>query len=84
MKIGGEYKLNQIGPRQWHRFARKARVDADVLITQLTAMAKQLPDEVNAARKRSREAGLKEEIIERLATQLIARAAECQRILGRG
>jgi serine/threonine-protein kinase HipA len=84
MKIGGEYKLKQIGFRHWQKFARETRVDADAVLSQLTAMAKQLPDEVNAARKRSREAGLKEGIIERLATQLIERAAECQRILGRG
>jgi serine/threonine-protein kinase HipA len=84
MKIGGEYKLKQIGLRHWQKFARETRVDVDALLSQLTGMAKQLPDEVNAARKRSREAGLKEGIIERLAMQLIERAAECQRILGLG
>ena len=84
MKIGGEYKLKQIGLRHWQKFARETRVDADALLSQLTEMAKQLPDEVNAARKRSCEAGLREGMIERLATQLIERAAECQRILGRG
>ncbi len=84
MKIGGEYKLKQIGLRHWQKFARETRVDADALLSQLTAMAKQLPDEVNVARKRSREAGLKERMIERLATQLIERAVECQRILRRG
>jgi serine/threonine-protein kinase HipA len=44
-------------------------------------MAKQLPDEVNAARTRAREEGLDEAIIERLATQLIERAGECGRSL---
>ena len=32
MKIGGEYKLTQIGLRQWQKFARKARVNPDGLI----------------------------------------------------
>jgi hypothetical protein len=28
MKIGGEYRLEQIGIRQWHRLARELRIDA--------------------------------------------------------
>ena len=81
MKIGGEYKLSLIGLRQWQKFAREVRVEADELIELLVSMAKQLPDEVNAARARAREEGLDEAIIERLATQLIERAGECERVL---
>jgi serine/threonine-protein kinase HipA len=83
MKIGGEYRLKQIGLRHWEKFARKAQINADALTARLVSMAKQLPDEVNAARKRAQEDGLKEVmVIERLAAQLIDRAAECQRLLG--
>ena len=82
MKIGGEYKLDQIGLRQWQKFAREMRVEADELVELLVSMAKQLPDEVNAARARAREEGLDDAIIERMATQLVQRANECQRRLG--
>jgi serine/threonine-protein kinase HipA len=82
MKVGGEYKLNLIGLRQWQKFGRETRVEADELVELLASMAKQLPDEVNAARARAREEGLDEAIIERLATQLVQRAGECQRVLG--
>jgi len=81
MKIGGEYKLSLIGLRQWQKFAREVRVEADELVELLASMAKQLPDEVNTARTRAREEGLDEAIIERLATQLIERAGECGRSL---
>jgi serine/threonine-protein kinase HipA len=81
MKIGGEYKLSHIGPRQWQKFAREMRMDAEELVEVLVWMAKQLPDEVNAARARAREEGLKEAVIGRLAAQLVKRAGECQRIL---
>jgi serine/threonine-protein kinase HipA len=81
MKIGGEYKLTQIGLREWQKFAREVKVDADELLDRLMAMAKQLPDEVSAARTRAREEGLKSVIIERLATQLVARAGECRRLI---
>ena len=81
MKIGDEYKISQIGLRQWQKFAREVRVEADELVELLVSMAKQLPDEVNTARARAREEGLDEAIIERLATQLIERAGECERVL---
>jgi serine/threonine-protein kinase HipA len=82
MKVGGEYKLSLIGLRQWQKFGRETRVAADELVELLASMARQLPDEVNAARARAREEGLDEAIIERLATQLVQRAGECQRLLG--
>jgi serine/threonine-protein kinase HipA len=82
MKIGGEYRLSHIGLRQWRKFAREARVDPEPMIARLAAMARQLPDEVNAARVRARGQGLVAPIIERLAAKLIERAAECQRQLG--
>ena len=81
MKIGGEYKLSHIGLRQWQKFAREMRMEADELVELLVSMAKQIPDEVNAARARAREEGLKKAIVERLATQLIERAGQCQRSL---
>ncbi len=81
MKIGGEYNLKEIGFRHWQKFARETRVNSDALIARLSSMAKQLPDELTAARKRTSEQGLKGAIVARLATQLIERAAECQRIL---
>jgi serine/threonine-protein kinase HipA len=82
MKIGGEYKLSQIGLRQWQKFASEVRLDPEELIARLIAMAKRLPDEVNAVRVRAREQGLDAAIIERLAATLIERASECQRRLG--
>jgi serine/threonine-protein kinase HipA len=81
MKIGGEYKLSRIGRRQWQKFARETRMQAHELIALLLSMAKQIPDEVAAVRARAGEEGLKEAIVERLATQLAKRALDCQRML---
>jgi serine/threonine-protein kinase HipA len=82
MKIGGEYKVSLIGLRQWQKFAREVRADADEFVEALISMAKQLPDEVAAARALAREEGLNNAPIDRLAAQLIDRAQECQRLLG--
>jgi serine/threonine-protein kinase HipA len=82
MKIGGEYKVELIGLRQWQKFARDVRTNADQLIEVLISMARHLPDEVAAARALAREEGLNNTLIDRLAKQLIDRAHECQRALG--
>ena len=82
MKIGGEYKLSQIGLRHWQKFARETRVNADALIERFKGMARQLPDEINTARARAHEAGLDHGIVERLAEQLTERTGECSKTLG--
>jgi serine/threonine-protein kinase HipA len=82
MKIGGEYKVSLIGLRQWQKFAREVRANVDRLVEVLISMTKQLPDEVAAAHSLARKEGLDNVLVERLATQLINRAHECQRLLG--
>jgi serine/threonine-protein kinase HipA len=84
MRIGGEYKLNHVGLRQWQKFAREARVEPDGLIQRLTAMTAQLPHEANLVLEQVRKEGLDAAIIERLISQLIERADNCHRLLGAG
>jgi serine/threonine-protein kinase HipA len=81
MKIGGDHKLDQIGLRQWQKFARETRLDADAFLARLTLMAKQLPDEVSTARELARGRGLDAPVIDRLAAQLAERGRECHRLL---
>jgi serine/threonine-protein kinase HipA len=81
MKVGGEYRLGRIGLRQWQKFARETRFNADELIARLGSMARQLPDEAGDARRRAQAEGLDNAIIDRLATRLIERAGECERVL---
>jgi serine/threonine-protein kinase HipA len=82
MKIGGEYKLNKIGLRQWQKFARETRVDEGAVIEALNIMIKHLPDDVQAVRARAHEERLDNQVIDRLADRLIERAKNCQRMLG--
>jgi serine/threonine-protein kinase HipA len=81
MKVGGEYRLDRIGLRQWQKFARETRLNADELIARLGSMARQLPNEADDARRRAQAEGLDKTIIDRLATRLIERAGECERVL---
>ena len=81
MKIGGEYKLRNIVGRHWLKFARDVKVDPDQIITNLTEMAKRMPDEVQAALKRAKQDGLTASIVDRLAKCLTDRAIECLKML---
>jgi serine/threonine-protein kinase HipA len=81
MKIGGEYRLSQIGLREWKKFARELRVDVDQLIELLQCMAEQIPEEASGASERAKKEGLDNPVVERLAKQLIERAEQCGRLL---
>jgi serine/threonine-protein kinase HipA len=81
MKIGDEYQLLQIGLRQWQKFAREVRLNADELIERLRWMAGRLPDEISGARNRAHDEGLGQAIVDRLASHLTERAKECRRLI---
>jgi len=81
MKIGGEYKLSKIGLRQWQKFAREMRIDADEVTAELDFMIEYVPDDVNAARTHARQEGLKNQVIDRLVERLIERVNHCKRLL---
>ena len=81
MKIGDEYKLDQIGLRQWQKFAQETRIEADQIIERLISLAVQIPDLVTEIRARAQKEGLDHDIISRLATVLNARAKDCERRL---
>jgi serine/threonine-protein kinase HipA len=81
MKVGGEYLLRQIGVRQWQKFAKEMRVDSDRLIAGLGAMAANLPDAINDARKHAHEDGLDRAVIDRLVARMNERITECVKTL---
>lgn len=82
MKIGDEYRLLQVGLRNWQKFAREIRLDAGGLIERLVGMASRLPDEINKERTRATREGLNREIVDRLSTRLLERLKVCLRSLG--
>ncbi|MBR1160243.1 type II toxin-antitoxin system HipA family toxin [Bradyrhizobium elkanii] len=81
MKIGGEYKLGQIGAREWQKFAREIRFDAEKVIAGLSFLADQLPDNVSDVCVTAQAEGLDNAVIQRLAAKLIERAKDCRRLL---
>ena len=81
MKIGGEYRLRDIGLRQWRKLAQEVRIDEGRLIDRLAQMAGRVPDAVRDLCKRARADGLDQPVVERLELRLIQRAEACGGVL---
>jgi serine/threonine-protein kinase HipA len=77
MKVGGEYRLRDVGPRQWLKFARDVRIDGGRLIDDLREMAASLPDALSDASRRAHDDGLDSKVVDRLVERLTARANKC-------
>lgn len=52
MNVGGEYRLRDIGLKQWGRFAEENRVDFEMVRERIAAMAAKLLDEAASVRDR--------------------------------
>lgn len=82
MKVGGQYRLRDVGARQWRSLAAELRLDPERLISRLADMAARLPDAAAAVARRAVRAGLERRLAGRLAELLATRAVECGRALG--
>lgn len=81
MKIGPDYRLRDIGLREWRRLAETVRVDPNRLLVRVQELAARMPDEATSLRERLRSEGLSHDVIDRLAERLAARAGDCRKWL---
>jgi len=77
MRIGKEYDLDGIGPRQWRAFANKLALDADAVTDRVRRLAVDLPDAAFDIVQRLAGDGLTHPIVVRLAQALADRARSC-------
>lgn len=81
MKVGGEYRLRDIGLRQWRKLALEVRVNEERLIDRLVAMANHIPDAIADLGATARRDGLDQPVVERFETRVVERANECAKAL---
>ena len=81
MKIGGEYRLRDIGLRQWHKLSADLKTDSEPFVQRISAMAAALPDALPTIRRAAETDGLGHPLIERLSTMLTERAQRCVQML---
>ena len=80
-KVGGKYLLEEIGLRQWEKFATESRSPKEDVFRICREMAHGLPEAVHAVADETRRAGLVHPVIGRLADTLSTRAERCVRLL---
>lgn len=81
MKIGGQYRLRDIGLRQWRKLAEDLRVDPEAIVGRARALAERAPDHIADICGRAKADGLGHPLMERLANSVSARAERCARAL---
>ena len=81
MKIGGEYRLRNIGLRHWQKLATELRLDEEKLIDRIRAMAEAMPDQAEAIQKQIEGEGLSHVTITRVCKRLATRTVACQKML---
>jgi serine/threonine-protein kinase HipA len=77
MRVGGEYRLRDIGARNWWRLAEALRLDRDIITDTVRGIAQKIPDEAAAMRTAMADDGLAHRTIDRLVDRLVPRAAAC-------
>lgn len=82
MKLGGKYRLKDIGRHQWHKLATELSLEPEHVLSMAHALAERLPEAATAAFDRTHTDGLCHPILPQLHTVLCARAQHCKALLG--
>lgn len=78
MKIGGKYKLQAIGAREWEKQAAELKIDFEALRARLLHLAEMLPDAAAIVGATMRGEGIQHEVIGTLSEALSIRAQACR------
>ena len=81
MKIGGEYRLRDIGLRQWRKFAKELNLSPGETVDRAANFALQLPHHVEMIRDTVMAEGLDHPIVDRLLAGIVDRSRLCRRSL---
>lgn len=81
MRIGREYRLRNIGLRQWQRQAQELHLDPAALVSRVDELGRTLIDRLPAIAQQIKDEGIRHPIVDELSRRLAARIAQCRRIL---
>jgi serine/threonine-protein kinase HipA len=83
MKIGGKYRVGDIGPYQFRKLAADLELDEEEVLVRTHDMAARLPDQATLLLREMGTEGLSSQVLRRLSDALCARAKRCATELGR-
>jgi serine/threonine-protein kinase HipA len=79
MKIGGKYRLMEIGAYQWDKLARELKLAPDQVRASIVRMSHTMPDLVADLRRQEGRRGLSHSVLESLSRALLERARQIAR-----
>ncbi|MEO7329369.1 MAG: type II toxin-antitoxin system HipA family toxin [Minicystis sp.] len=77
MKIGGKYRIAEIGVHQWQKLEGTLGLDEGAVVARGRELSAQVPDLVTAIREEASAAGLVHPVVARLAAEIVSRARRC-------
>lgn len=80
VKIGGKYRLEEIGRHQWDKFAAEARLPKQEVFLACRDMALALPRAIHGIAEQTRKEGLDHPVVSRMVKALSERAERCARL----
>lgn len=83
MKIGGKYRLSEIGAHQWSTLADELGRDSEAVRAAVARMSSALPDHASTVLERARKERLARGIVPALADAIQKRARACAKALER-
>lgn len=81
MKVGGTYRLHDIGVHAWEKLAKEVGRDPEEERTKIAAMCEALPDLCTDVRERTKHDGLSHRGLPELTRKVQERARTCARVL---
>lgn len=81
MKIGRHYRMRDVNGRQWEKLAARIHIKSGILLGRIAEMAAKIPSAAETAKQQLTEEGLSHPIIGRLHDHIVARAANCARLV---
>jgi len=79
MRVGGEYRVRDIGARNWWRLANALRLDRDAVNATVRCLVERIPDEAAAIRAVMNADGLNHRTVDNLVDRLVPRVVACLR-----
>ncbi|MBK8093212.1 MAG: type II toxin-antitoxin system HipA family toxin [Verrucomicrobiaceae bacterium] len=77
MRVGNQYKVRQIGPREWKKAASELRCDEAALRSRILEMAQIIPDAAVQIQREMKASGITHDVLKRITTAVQERCAEC-------
>jgi serine/threonine-protein kinase HipA len=84
MKIGGKYRMRDIGWLEWRKLAQDLRLNPHVVLTRIADLAAGMLDEMPRVCKLAVEQGLTHPVVRTLAERLSRRLEQCQKAMASG